>query len=574
MAIDYNVFYTQKKGAAYKDEQVKSYSHYKEPVDHSPGRLAGNSRIWGDASLAVQKQVIDKLIAAAKAKGLNVRRTALLLATAKIESGFNPDAAAGTTSASSLGQFVNKTGNFYGLDNSNRFDTNANVKALLEHFLDNEALAKKRKKPDVWCYKYHHDGPSGNYGGEGLATGKFAKLADLYENALDVGHALSIVDAAGSPIADATIRVEQNGKSKIMKSNEHGLLPTFLASPDFGPLTVFIQKTTDEFKELGQLAIDKLNSSWTIVAPKERVPVKTHLHEDKAAAPQTPGMHEVKKGQTLSSIARLYGTTYQVLAKMNNIDKPYLLHPHQMLKVPDTKGKPAQAHAKPAHSAAPTAATAPAKPAGSAGAAGTTHPAASNKPASTPAQAKPEATKPASPPAAAAATKPVVKEDRSAESKHPEATVSKPPASNRPASAIAYAMEHKFKKSQGKCLRHVKRALLAAGYFSKYPGVEHAKDFGPTLKSVGFENLLETKPGTNINTAPHGSVIIYKPVEKQTKSDGKVISGHIEIKHPDGYVSDFNGQSPCYKTSATTLVSPRHSTYEVTFKVTGIWYKE
>jgi LysM repeat protein len=538
MAIDYNVFYTQKKGAAYKDSQIKSYSHYKDPVDHSPGRLAGNSRIWGDAPLAVQKQVIDKLIAAAKGAGLNVRRTALLLATAKIESGFNPDAAAGTTSASSLGQFVDKTGKHYGLNDSNRFDTNANVNALLSHFLDNEALARKRGKPDVWCYKYHHDGPSGDYGGEALATGKFARLADLYEKALDVGHALSIVDAAGSPIADATVKVEQNGKAKVMKTNEHGMLPTFLASPDFGPLTIFIQKASEEFKELGQLAIDKLASSWTIVAPKERVAVKTRVHEDKDAPPRTPGMHKVEKGQTLSGIARIYGTTYQELARLNNIDKPYLLHPHQMLKVPDGKGKAAPVRAEPAPA---------------------------------PAHA---ASRPASPPAAAAAAKPVVREERSAESRHPEAIVIKAPASNRPAAAIAYAMEHKFKKSQGKCLRHVKRALLAAGYFAKYPGTEHAKDFGPTLKSAGFDNLLETKPGTNIDTAPDGAVIIYKPVEKQAMGDGKVISGHIEIKHRDGYVSDFNGQSPCYRTNAATLVSPRHSKYGVTFKVTGIWYKD
>ncbi|MYN02900.1 LysM peptidoglycan-binding domain-containing protein [Pseudoduganella sp. DS3] len=538
MAIDYNVFYTKNKGAEYKDKQVKSYSHYKEPVDHSPGRLAGHSRVWGDASLAVQKQVIDKLIAAAKGAGMNVRRTALLLATAKIESGFNPDAAAGTTSASSLGQFVNKTGKFYGLNDSNRFDTNANVKALLAHFLDNEALAKKRGKPDVWCYKYHHDGPSGNYGGEGLATGKFSKLADLYEKALDVGHALSIVDASGSPIADAVVKVEQNGKSKVMKSNEHGLLPTFLASPDFGPLTIFIQKTSEEFKELGQLAIDKLNSSWTIVAPKERMPVKTHLHEDKAAPAKTPGMHEVKKGQTLSGIARLYGTTYQVLAKMNNIDKPYLLHPHQMLKVPDGKGKPAPEQAKPAQAAAP-AATAPAKPS----------------------QASP------------AASRPVVREDRSAESKHPEATVSKPKASGRIETAIAYAMKHKHPKSIHYCLKYVKRALVAAGYF-KYPGCEHAKNFGPVLAKNGFKNLLETTPGINLKTAPHGSIIIYAPIEKQTTSAGKVISGHIEIKHAGGFVSDFNEVDPCYRTDYLTMVSPVHFSYKVRFEVTGIWYLE
>ncbi|WP_431479086.1 transglycosylase SLT domain-containing protein [Massilia eburnea] len=206
----------------------------------------------------------------------------------KIESGFNPDAAAGTTSASGLGQFINDTGRAYGLNNTNRFDVNASVKAVVKYFLANEKLAKKNKKPDVWVYKYHHDGPTRDYGGEALATGKFAKLADAYEKALEVGHALSVVDAAGAPIADATIKVEQNGKSAVMKTNEHGLLPTFMASPDFGPLTIYIQKASDDFKELGQLAIEKLNSAWTIVAPKERIPVKTHVHVDKPSGARRP----------------------------------------------------------------------------------------------------------------------------------------------------------------------------------------------------------------------------------------------------------------------------------------------
>lgn len=554
MAIDYNVFYTQKRGAAYRDEQVKSYSHYKEPVDHSPGRLAGKSRIWGDAPLAVQKAIIDKLIAAGKGAGMNVRRVAMLLAMVKIESGFNPDAAAGTTSASGLGQFINDTGRAYGLNNTNRFDVNASVKAVVKYFLANEKLAKKNKKPDVWVYKYHHDGPTRDYGGEALATGKFAKLADAYERALEAGHALSVVDAAGAPIADATIKVEQNGKSAVMKTNEHGLLPTFMASPDFGPLTIYIQKASDDFKELGQLAIEKLNSAWTIVAPKERIPVKTHVHVDKAAAPaKTPGMHKVEKGQTLSSIARSHGTTYQELAKLNNIDKPYLLFPNQMLKVPERKGKPAATKPTPAQPSVATPAQGH-KPAGA---------------ASTEAPAKPTH----APAATAAATKPVVKENRSATTTHPEATVSKPPASNRVASAIEYAVKHKEPESIGKCLKYVKRALLAAGYFSKYPGTEHAKDFGPTLESAGFKNLLVSTPGTNISTAPHGSVIIYAPVEKQTYSGG-VISGHIEIKHAGGYVSDFNGRKPCYRTDAVTMKSPLSKKYGITFKATGIWYKE
>jgi len=531
MAVDYNTFYTRKKGAAYKDSQIEPYSHYEEPVDHKPGRLAGHTRIWGDAPLEVQKQVIDKLIAAAREAGMNARRAALLLATAKIESGFNPDAAAGTTSASSLGQFVDKTGKAYGLNDSNRFDTNANVKALLAHFLDNEALAKKRGKPDVWCYKYHHDGPTADYGGEGLATGKFAALADLYEKALDVGHTLNIVDPAGKAIADATIKVEQNGNSLVMKTNEHGALPAFLASPDLGPLTVHIQKLGNDFKELGQIAIDKLNSAWTIIAPKERIPIKTYVHAAPAAPVSAPHVHKVKSGETLSRIAREHGTTYQEIATLNHIAKPYLLYPDQVLKLPDSAAKTA-------------AARAPANP-------------------------------PANPPVSAApAGAAVVKEHRSADATHPEARVTRTAVSDRIAATIAYAMQHKGNQSIGKCLRYVKKALLAGGYFNTYPGVEHAKDFGPTLERAGFKNLLETTPGINLTGAPNGAVIIYRPVERQTRSNGGVISGHIEIKHDGGYVSDFNGLTPCYRTNPATLLSPVHKKYNVRFKVTGIWYKE
>lgn len=68
-------------------------------------------------------------------------------------------------------------------------------------------------------------------------------------------------------------------------------------------------------------------------------------------------------------------------------------------------------------------------------------------------------------------------------------------------------------------------------------------------------------------------MLIYNPVEKQSYSGG-VISGHIEIKHTGGYVSDFNGNNPCYRTDPVKLVSPVNDKYGASFKVTGIWYKE
>lgn len=39
----------QEKGLAYKSSQVlgPGRTHYGDPIDNSPGRLAGNSHIWG-----------------------------------------------------------------------------------------------------------------------------------------------------------------------------------------------------------------------------------------------------------------------------------------------------------------------------------------------------------------------------------------------------------------------------------------------------------------------------------------------------------------------------------------------
>ena len=42
----------------------------------------------------------------------------------------------------------------------------------------------------------------------------------------------------------------------------------------------------------------------------------------------------VQKGDTLSSIANKYGTTYQELAKYNNIKNPNLIYPNQIILIP------------------------------------------------------------------------------------------------------------------------------------------------------------------------------------------------------------------------------------------------
>ena len=99
------------KGPAYRDSKVVSYSYYKKPIEGSGPR--GKSRRGGDASKAVQEESINAIIKEGRKAGMSKEDIALTLAIARHESGFNPDAAAGTTSAHGLGQFVNKTGKFY-----------------------------------------------------------------------------------------------------------------------------------------------------------------------------------------------------------------------------------------------------------------------------------------------------------------------------------------------------------------------------------------------------------------------------------------------------------------------------
>ena len=55
-------------------------------------------------------------------------------------------------------------------------------------------------------------------------------------------------------------------------------------------------------------------------------------------------IYTVVKGDTLSSIAKKYGTTYQKLAKYNGIENPNLIHVGQKIKIPGTvQEKPAPA---------------------------------------------------------------------------------------------------------------------------------------------------------------------------------------------------------------------------------------
>ncbi|MCB0310355.1 MAG: transglycosylase SLT domain-containing protein [Bdellovibrionales bacterium] len=117
-----------------------------------------------------QREGIKAILEAAKEADLSLEHQAVLLATAEIESGFNPVARAATTSACGLFQFVKATGAKFGLDQADCMNPLLNARAGVMHYLDNY---KKRVEPRIkglqgserisrmfeLTYYLHHDGP-------------------------------------------------------------------------------------------------------------------------------------------------------------------------------------------------------------------------------------------------------------------------------------------------------------------------------------------------------------------------------------------------------------------------------
>jgi putative chitinase len=174
-ASDFPVgFLIPKAGGASK--KTAGHSHYLDPL--GTGEVRGRSRRWGDAEPEVQRKVISAIIEEGQKRMLGTDQIAFAIAVARVESGWNPDAAAQSTSASGIGQLIDRTAKHYGLTDSTRFDVDASSDAFYDCLLDSEQLAK-RKHPEAdgeelsaLTYAHYHDGTKLVYGGLDVAESK------------------------------------------------------------------------------------------------------------------------------------------------------------------------------------------------------------------------------------------------------------------------------------------------------------------------------------------------------------------------------------------------------------------
>lgn len=348
-----------KKGAAYKEDQIESYSLLNTPI--SSGKvLCGKSRIYGDVDDQTYKKIIDIIISLCSRFDLTYKETAYTLLICLAESGFNPDAAAGTTSASGLAQytvdtakaFKNRAKSVLGLEidmsGLNVFDTTIGSYGVLVAFLFNRNLAIewdfKDSDDKYWqlIYMLHHDGPgyyTDDRGKERAKKFKWRSAAiETYErvfkkNLVSLTSALQeqktetklkLTDVNGNPI---------EGKNYVVAApkNTNGNKPSHLSMNGgyLDAMTILFGKTDAEGES--KSIMSKIGDEViTILLPDNfRDLIKTNSSDS----------YTVRKGDTLESIAKRNGTTADKIAKNNQLKNKNIIKVGQKLHIENTNNE-------------------------------------------------------------------------------------------------------------------------------------------------------------------------------------------------------------------------------------------
>ena len=347
-----------KKGKAYFDDQIKPFSLISLYPDIDTSRkLRGNSRTIGDADKDVQDAIIDMIITIAVRYGLSYKEISYILLTTKVESGFNPDAAAGTTSAAGLAQgtvgFIKDAlaqsegilGFQLDLRNEEVFEAEKGCYAVIYSFLLNKSKVMESYTSDQseyweWLYLLHHDGA---YSLGKYLDGTREKSADGEKWALYITKHLSVVEGLLKNTEVNTIFKLSTGNNTAFKNKNYiaAIFPFPISTcpnlvSDYEKALVFIKGVTDAngmTKSVNAIAGSEI--VFTILADnyKElaKATVEKNTNEKHKALTYT-----VKKGDTLSAIAKKYSVSVEKLARINKIHNVNMLRIGAKLKIPDS----------------------------------------------------------------------------------------------------------------------------------------------------------------------------------------------------------------------------------------------
>lgn len=347
-----------KKGKAYFDDQIKPFSLISIYPDIDTSRkLRGNSRTIGDANKDVQDTIIDMIITIAVRYGLSYKEISYILLTTKVESGFNPDAAAGTTSAAGLAQgtvgFINDAltqsedilGFQLDLRNEEVFDAEKGCYAVIYSFLLNKSKVMESYTSDQseyweWLYLLHHDGA---YSLGKYLDGTREKSADGERWALYITKHLSVVEGLLKNTEVNTIFKLSTGNNTAFKNKNYiaAIFPFPISTcpnlvSDYEKALVFIKGVTDAngmTKSVNAIAGSEI--VFAILADNYKELAKATVEKNTNEKHKTL-TYTVKKGDTLSAIAKKYRVSVEKLARINKIHNVNMLRIGAKLKIPDS----------------------------------------------------------------------------------------------------------------------------------------------------------------------------------------------------------------------------------------------
>lgn len=347
-----------KKGKAYFDDQIKPFSLISLYPDIDTSRkLRGNSRTIGDADKDVQEAIIDMIITIAVRYGLSYKEISYILLTTKVESGFNPDAAAGTTSAAGLAQgtvgFIEDAltqsedilGFQLDLRNEEVFDAEKGCYAVVYSFLLNKSKVMESYTSDQseyweWLYLLHHDGACslGKY-----IAGTRKKSADGKKWALYINKHLSVVEGLlKNTEVNTKFKLSTGNNTAFKNKNYIAAISPFpsLTCPnlvsDYEKTLVFIKGVTDANGMTESVnAIAGSEIVFTILADNYKELAKATVEKNTNEKHKTL-TYTVKKGDTLSAIAKKYSVSVEKLARINKIHNVNMLRIGAKLKIPDS----------------------------------------------------------------------------------------------------------------------------------------------------------------------------------------------------------------------------------------------
>lgn len=347
-----------KKGKTYFDDQIKPFSLISLYPDIDTSRkLRGNSRTIGDADKDVQDAIIDMIITIAFRYGLSYKEISYILLTTKVESGFNPDAAAGTTSAAGLAQgtvgFIKDAltqsedilGFQLDLRNAEVFDAEKGCYAVIYSFLLNKSKVMESYTSDQseyweWLYLLHHDGA---YSLGKYLDGTREKSADGEKWALYITKHLSVVEGLlKNTEVNTKFKLSTGNNTAFKNKNYIAAISPFPSSTcpnlvsDYEKTLVLIKGVTDENGMTESVnAIAGSEVVFTILADNYKELAKATVEKNTNEKHKTL-TYIVKKGDTLSAIAKKYSVSVEKLARINKIHNVNMLRIGAKLKIPDS----------------------------------------------------------------------------------------------------------------------------------------------------------------------------------------------------------------------------------------------